>query len=1074
LACSSLVVEMSGGSGFCRAALAGQFGGGAPPPPLPNKRIRTDQGYAWQGHQAFGHPGLSQAAPLYCNGSLGIVQQQQPGAWTTLPPSGRMGGPEWVLAMLERTPPCLSLHGLEPSAERVDRLQCKEGDDFHRFGMLSLPSQNLLQLLFSNLLEGVRFPPSTLELSWRAQPAEGRDDIKIPEELIGGSSLKQDPFQLLSNLADVPAEQPPHFKQYPLRPEQLRSLAWMLSREGYEGGACNQELADSEGGELEPFAVDWRQILHYKWVAASVDVRAQASYTLRGGILGDKVGFGKTATTIGLIDATQSSPTPPVPEPDRRCFIPARGTLVIVPSNLLDQWAQDISKFVWNGKRLVSLSSGWKAGRSHEDCPLKVLAISTVSPLRLVTAGEIAEVDVVLCSYRLLFSQIYQDRRDEIAGGSSLSQLMQATQRLLEGHSCPGGKSEPQTSKTLVFPVLEMFHWRRVVFDEFHELESFQSAQQSVLQYIRAHSRWGLTGTPPIDTLAGVIFMSSLFRVDIAGHLPMVKATSTKGMRRTVEVPHMLFYEDDRLMRVTAGRFLDRFVRQNTAVLAHIGLQQHIVVVRHAPGERALYLGEAYDARDMSQYGDAFLSAGNLQSLETLLKLCSHFQAKTSSGVASNSAQAECARIADQKSLRRTQAKRAVSLTCRVLLLLKQKVWRSAPGLDVDSWCFQLDKTVAGLRAQNRPCVEGFAEEERLAATENGHALCTFLAGHKPRDHSLATMLALSVDGGSDYNYQHWAAFSQRPMAPQEVRHLLVNQVMEQIENLLSFAAAVDSKVYFDRVVTALTDDEDPMSRGCCACSQAPLALERMAVTPCGHVFCMDCLATCVSSGRGTCSRCRQPLEASDCRPLVDTARGYQENSLGPSGPQHIIFPQGDVSDSKDGRAFSKYGTKIGMVVRFLQELRQHDTSVKIILFVQFDDLKNQVAAALREFGVATAQLKGSVNQRASTIRDWQENPASPTYVLLLSLAESASGTNLTAGSHVVFLNPMLSSTLDRAAAHELQAIGRARRYGQLRDMVHVWRFVTEGTVEQVMTGRHQAILWQLESEGLRISATKD
>ena len=46
----------------------------------------------------------------------------------------------------------------------------------------------------------------------------------------------------------------------------------------------------------------------------------------------------------------------------RGYFIPAKATLVIVPSNLLDQWAQEISKFVWDGSRLVALNSGWKPG----------------------------------------------------------------------------------------------------------------------------------------------------------------------------------------------------------------------------------------------------------------------------------------------------------------------------------------------------------------------------------------------------------------------------------------------------------------------------------------------------------------------------------------------------------------------------------------------------------------------------------------------------------------------------------------------------------------------------------------
>merc|ERR1711920_962790 len=113
------------------------------------------------------------------------------------------------------------------------------------------------------------------------------------------------------------------------------------------------------------------------------------------------------------------------------------------------------------------------------------------------------------------------------------------------------------------------------------------------------------------------------------------------------------------------------------------------------------------------------------------------------------------------------------------------------------------------------------------------------------------------------------------------------------------------------------------------------------------------------------------------------------------------------------------------------------------------------------EFGISCAQLQGSTSARGNIIQDWQTNDASSTYVLILSLAQSASGTNLTAASHVVFLHPMLASTAERAVGHELQAIGRARRHGQRRETVHVWRFVTADTVEQAITERHQAALWE-------------
>ena len=72
-------------------------------------------------------------------------------------------------------------------------------------------------------------------------------------------------------------------------------------------------------------------------------------------------------------------------------------------------------------------------------------------------------------------------------------------------------------------------------------------------------------------------------------------------------------------------------------------------------------------------------------------------------------------------------------------------------------------------------------------------------------------------------------------------------------------------------------------------------------------------------------------------------------------------------------------------------------------------------------------------------------------FVLLLSLEHAASGTNLTAANHVIFVHPMNAETLSTAVAYERQALARVRRVGQERDEVHVWRFIAKDTVEEYM-----------------------
>lgn len=54
---------------------------------------------------------------------------------------------------------------------------------------------------------------------------------------------------------------------------------------------------------------------------------------------------------------------------------------------------------------------------------------------------------------------------------------------------------------------------------------------------------------------------------------------------------------------------------------------------------------------------------------------------------------------------------------------------------------------------------------------------------------------------------------------------------------------------------------------------------------------------------------------------------------------------------------------------------------------------------------------------------------------------------NLTVANHIIFLSPLLSDTLDSYHARETQAIGRAVRYGQTKE-VKIWRFFTRGTID--------------------------
>ncbi|CAK0838128.1 unnamed protein product [Prorocentrum cordatum] len=239
--------------------------------------------------------------------------------------------------------------------------------------------------------------------------------------------------------------------------------------------------------------------------------------------------------------------------------------------------------------------------------------------------------------------------------------------------------------------------------------------------------------------------------------------------------------------------------------------------------------------------------------------------------------------------------------------------------------------------------------------------------------------LGFAVGESGIGSLRHWQAFSSEMLSAKQAKDLLAGQVSEQIENLMTFSAALASQQYFTAVRRALVD-EWPQARGCAVCGEEDLPSRSLIVTPCGHCFCARCLAA-PGPLRQSCKACGQPLKEGDLEPLARSltqAKDPEQFQGSGAAGDEVEVSEGSAAERSDGGRFLKrFGTKLAVLVERLQGLRTADPTAKCILFVQFDDLKMQVGAALREGGIPTAQLKGSVSQRAAIIRDYQETTPS-------------------------------------------------------------------------------------------------
>ncbi|RAH41685.1 putative SNF2 family helicase [Aspergillus brunneoviolaceus CBS 621.78] len=188
-------------------------------------------------------------------------------------------------------------------------------------------------------------------------------------------------LSLTSNRHNLPSLQPPNFRLN-LRPEQLRSLGWMIDQESDK----NAPFLEEEVEEALLPQMMWR-----------AEARVLVPKTVRGGVLADDVGYGKTAIILGLIDMQHENLRMSSLGP-KDGFIPAKGTLVVVPGVVLRQWELEIKKFL--GSRY------------------KFLVIGSVQNLSKVSIKNILLSDIILVSWTVFNGDAYYNKLRNLTGTS--------------------------------------------------------------------------------------------------------------------------------------------------------------------------------------------------------------------------------------------------------------------------------------------------------------------------------------------------------------------------------------------------------------------------------------------------------------------------------------------------------------------------------------------------------------------------------------------------------------------------------------------------------------------------------
>jgi len=242
------------------------------------------------------------------------------------------------------------------------------------------------------------------------------------------------------------------------------------------------------------------------------------------------------------------------------------------------------------------------------------------------------------------------------------------------------------------------------------------------------------------------------------------------------------------------------------------------------------------------------------------------------------------------------------------------------------------------------------------------------------------------------------------------------------------------TKRYFETVADGVLR---PNQCAKCHASGESIPRQEFIVLPCGHGGCRKAFSGKVQ-GEGRCA-----------------VKGCAQQNVVAQDLLHISTLINSKEDEETVTAHGPFGSKFAAIVSQLKEVLAEDTTNRVLLFCQMDPLRLKLNTALQKAGIPFATLEGTPQQMHQAMQEFRTSTGKAKRVLLLALDERCAGANLTAANHVFFAHPVQANGSRSPADIETQAIGRARRFGQVRT-VKVWRFLSQQTVEEKLEERNQ------------------
>ncbi|KAL1310962.1 hypothetical protein AAFC00_001182 [Neodothiora populina] len=849
---------------------------------------------------------------------------------------------------------------------------------------------------------------------------------------------------------------------------------------------------------------------HLGWRA---EARSKASLCIKGGILADHPGFGKTITSLSLIyaDFVDHANAPdlhkaitermsPLSVDASQSPIKIAATLVILPKTITKQWYEEV---------------GHVLGREYQK---KTLLIEDMKDLNKYSVQHFRDARIILLNRGIIGRESYLQRVAKFAGlpeygpatkkrdfktwlelavpkvaehaniltskGSSVlsktikeetkERLCNRTVRTFASKRLKGqayvekgqnksrhAEKEADLERTISTPsarelsgcvLFEMFHYNRIIVDEFSYLLDNEGGSMTSMTTLSADKRWALSATPPLKDAYDVAQLARVIGIPLSRGFSMPGLLSAKNLAAlqedmtNVELFEMFSEAPSYIMlgriHELAQKFLDAFVRQNILQFADFRYDDHIVPVHLNLDHRIVYneLSQQLNSQDMrikrsskksveGQDREEHIhdSVRGLKLAEQALSNRATFFSSIELGHKHGGIHALLEKRREQCDIHKSEIRHAIDVN----RLLSSK-----------------------LRGEERPFEEW--QKTNLDSDEIGDqgvsdTIKTMIAAARPVTKALEVSDEersedeTSDDGGKSKKKKK--SKESRPVLDQArakraklnflVKKLLaVTRSIRFVENARRLHGAQEEGKEVDRC-----DFQD------CAGNRAFSQLSAASV--CGHIVCDACyqksqllVGNCGAPG---CRNTLQEFQLLKAKKLVSV----NEASANPQDQSQKI-------------------AAVIEILRRIQEVRQ-----QAILFVRQHEHIETVQAALETNGIRSEAIN---KETAKRIEDFQRTQAvdKKTVIIINADDESAAGTNLTNANHVIFLSPLLKLDQYGYESQMAQAIGRVRRPGQKND-IFVYRMASLYTIDiDVLEHRERRDRILMEKKPNEVCGSKD